>query len=122
MKQDRDSKRSPENYCLPASTLLIMLIMLLACMDQLNGRVIPSYRSTSYRRVNRTTSPEAGNLNIFTSSDKACNLKTEIEKPYFGNLFHAVYLKYGPIHGYVSIFVCFIGITVNVITVAILTR
>src|SRR5437870_11755086 len=52
----------------------------------------------------------------------ATNGTTTTARPFYGDFFHYLFLKFAPIHGYASIFICFFGIIVNIITITVLTR
>lgn len=56
------------------------------------------------------------------SSEASCFMEHPSPKPYYGDFFFAVHHVYSQVHGYVSLVVCIIGVTVNIITIMILTR
>ena len=47
---------------------------------------------------------------------------TESRRPYLGDFFYAVYRAYSPLHGYVSLVGCILGIVANACNIIVLTR
>ena len=106
-----------QNYCYPLSVVLIIHLIILSVNLESTDDDLIQVQPNSHTVINS---------NISASSQNLCHLnaETELKKQelFFGNFFLSFYRAYGPIHGYVGIVVCVIGIIVNIITVVILSR
>lgn len=99
---------------------LLLIFCLSSCPPA--GQARGTNSNWIYRLVRTTTTTTTTTTTEAPTTGSSVDNDNSTGRPYYGEVFDAVYEAYSPIHGYLSLVVCVFGVFSNIMTVVVLTR